>query len=86
MPLEYKQWFTGASDQFAWNISTTLLPEAQAVGPAIAYPVRAFLVLIKQALRKAGGGAPANFVAFMQGGTTSRVKAAEFLPAIAYLV
>ena len=41
---------------------------------------------MKQTIRKAAGGAPANFVAFLQGGTTSRVTPKEFLPALAYLV
>ena len=85
MPLEYKQWFTNESNFAAWDLDSDVIPQAHAAAPLVAYPVRAFLVLIKQSLRKAGGGAPANFVAFMQGGTTSRVEAATFLPAIAYL-
>src|SRR5690606_28344491 len=40
---------------------------------------------VKQAIRKGGAAAPANFIAFMQGGTSSRVTRLEMLVTLAYL-
>ena len=86
MPLEYRKWFSGTSSDIAWNINHQLFPEAHAILPAwVAYGFRAMAITLRQLIRKAAGGAPANFVAFMQGGTTSRVTPKEILPAIAYL-
>ena len=86
MPMEYKKWFSGTDNNIAWNINNELFPEANAVIPAvIGYAFRAMAIALKQTIRKAAGGGPANFVAFMQGGTTSRLKPEEILPAIAYL-
>ncbi|AJD48640.1 hypothetical protein S7S_11140 [Isoalcanivorax pacificus W11-5] len=86
-PTELKKLFpnmvptgVGANE---WQFS--LLPQAHAAGPLV-YGLRALMVVLRQAVRKAGGAAPANFIAFMQGGTTSRVTPAEMLPAVAYLM
>jgi hypothetical protein len=49
------------------------------------YVLRALLITLKQGIRKASGGAPANLVALLQGGTTSRFPPEEILGSIAYL-
>jgi len=86
MPMEYKKWFSGNSNDVALNDSFGLVPEAHAaIQVVIGYAFRAMAIALKQTIKKASGGAPANFVAFLQEGTTSRVDAKELLPAIAYL-
>ncbi len=84
MPLEYTRLFQASEQQVVSNWNFSLVPKAHAAGPLI-YGIRAMAVVLKQAIRKGAAGAPANFVAFLQGGTTSRVDPVEMLSAIAYL-
>ena len=86
LPYEFKILFgtQGVTTTSNWE----LLPveEAHAALPAVlGYGLRALIIAIKQAIRKGTGGAPANLVAFLQGGTTSRVTRAEMLVTLAYL-
>ncbi|WP_157619272.1 hypothetical protein [Psychromonas aquimarina] len=85
LPIEFKRIFPITPQQTAMLDKPQLIPEAHAIAPAIVYGARLLFISMKQALRKGIAGAPANFVALLQGGTTSRFDAAEILTAIAYL-
>jgi hypothetical protein len=83
LPLEYKKLFTPIDPLGANQMHWSGVETAHAALPV--YALRLFLVAIKQGLRKAAGGAPANVVALLQGGTTSRFKPEEIFGSIAYL-
>lgn len=81
-PYEFRKLFPPMSSQL--SLQSGFIPEAQA--PVWFYVIRGLAVAVRQAIRKGGAAAPVNFVAFMQGGTTSRVTPVEMLASVAYLV
>ena len=83
MPLEYKKLFPPINASFAKQNNFEFVPEAHAA--VWFYVVRGLAIAVKQAIRKGGAAAPANFIAFMQGGTSSRVTRKEMLITLAYL-
>ncbi len=82
--VDFRHLFPPHNFVVAGTDRSLLIQEAHAA-PVWLYAVRAMAIGIKQAIRKGAGGAPANFVAFMQGGTNSRVTRWEMLAALAYL-
>jgi len=83
LPLEYKKLFTPIDPLGANQMHWSGVETAHAALPV--YALRGLLVVIKQGLRKGAGAAPANIVALLQGGTTSRYGPEEIFGAIAYL-
>lgn len=84
LPIEYKQIFDSSPRVSADASGFVPVETAHAAGPLV-YAVRVLAVMIKQSIRKGTGGSPANLIAFLQGGTTSRVDRIEMIAAMAYL-
>ncbi len=85
LPYEFKTLFPDISDSAVSNSESFEIKDAHAAGPAAPLVLRGLLIGLRQALRKGLAGSANNFVAFMQGGTTSRVTREEMLIALAYL-
>ncbi|WP_416398395.1 hypothetical protein [Allohahella sp. A8] len=83
-PMESTRIFPSQDALLGQSGDFSVVPTAYAAGPLVYVP-RALLVMLKQAIRAGTSGAPANFVALMQNGTTSRFTRDEILMAIGYL-
>jgi hypothetical protein len=86
MPLEYKKLFAPVGGFQSANQYVPFVDQAHAAAPIAVYALRAALIVLKQGIRKASAGAPANIIALLQGGTTSRYPPEQIFGSIAYLL
>lgn len=85
-PYEYKKIFAEIEDTSGSNFNINLSPikDADAVTP-LNIAARLILIVIRQTIRQTTRAAVPNFVALMQGGTTSRFTGPEVFLSMAYL-